>query len=145
MKTSEEIALIETTVPIIEKMGIKVVEFRPYFAKLKLPLERNANHIGVIYAGSLFSLGEVAGGAIFLAAFDKTLFVPIVKQVDIRFRRMAMTDVTVEVAMAQSEAVRITAIAEREGKADFQLTLEIKDENGVVCSIVNGTWQIRKW
>ena len=145
MKTSEEIALIETTVPIIEKMGIKVVEFRPYFAKLKLPLERNANHIGVIYAGSLFSLGEVAGGAIFLAVFDKTAFVPIVKQVDIRFRRMATTDVTVEVAMAQSEAVRITAIAEKEGKADFQLTLEIKDENGVVCSIVNGTWQIRKW
>ena len=145
MTTSEEITLIETAVPIIEKMGIKVVEFRPNYARLKLPLEGNTNHIGVIYAGSLFSLGEVTGGAIFLAAFDRTRFLPIVKQVDIRFRRMAKTDVTVEVAMAREDVERISATAEKEGKADFDLTLEIKDEEGVVCSIVNGTWQIRKW
>lgn len=144
MTTAEDIALIETTVPIIEKMGLKVVELRRNYAKLKLPIDQNTNHIGVIYAGSLFSLGEVAGGALFLAAFDKTVFLPIVKQVDIRFRRMAMTDVTVEVAMTQADVERISAIAEKEGKADFELALEIKDRSGEVCCIVNGTWQIRK-
>lgn len=135
---------IEKTIPIVEEMSLKVAEFKPYYAKLKLPLEPNVNHIGCIYAGSLFTLGEMAGGAIFHASFDNSIFIPIVKQISIRFRRMALTDVTVEVFLSEEEAEKIRQVAMKDGKADFDLSLEIKDAGNEVCSIVDGTWQIRK-
>ena len=144
MNHAEKVKIIEKTIPIVEKMGVKVVLFKPNRAKLMLPLALNVNHIGCIYAGSLFTLGEMAGGAIFHASFDSSVFFPIVKQLSIRFRRMALTDVTVEVILPEDEAERIKTVATAEGKADFELSLEIKDANDEVCSILSGTWQIRK-
>ncbi len=140
----EHIKLVEETIPIIQKMGIKVLEFRECYAKLMLPMDKNLNHIGIIYAGSLFTLGEISGGAIFNAAFDNKKFYPIVKDAAIRYKRMATTDVTVEVKMTEEEAEKISKQAENEGKADYSLNLEIKDANGEICCIVTGTWQIRK-
>jgi len=144
MDHAEKIRIIEKTIPIVEKMGVKVVLFKPNRAKLMLPLALNINHIGCIYAGSLFTLGEMAGGAIFHASFDSSIFFPIVKQLSIRFRKMALTDVTVEVILPEDEADRLKTAAKADGKADFDLSLEIKDANDEVCSILNGTWQIRK-
>jgi hypothetical protein len=97
-----------------------------------------------MYAGSLFTLGEFAGGAIHLVSLDFTKFVPIVKEVRIRFRRPAMTDVVMEVTMTEEEAKRLESEAEKNGKADYQLNLELKDLNGGTVAEVGGTWQIRK-
>jgi len=144
MDSKDPVAIIEKTIPIVEKMGVKVVGFRPNYAKLMLPMANNINHIGCIYAGSLFTLGEMAGGAIFHASFDNSIFIPIVKQLSIRFRKMALTNVTVEVMLPTEEAERIKTMAMADGKADFDLSLEIKDASDEVCSILNGTWQIRK-
>lgn len=144
MANYEAITRIEKSIPIVEKMGVKVVDFKSNYTKLKLPFENNVNHIGVIYAGSLFTLGELAGGAIFQACFDNTIFFPIVKNVSIRFRRMATTDVTVEVVMQPEEVAQIEKETLEKGKSNFDLNLEIKDEQGEVCSTLNGTWQIRK-
>jgi acyl-CoA thioesterase FadM len=97
----------------------------------------------MMYAGSLFTLGEIAGGAIHTVSVDVTRLFPIVKEVSIRFRRPAMTDVTVEVELTAEEAARIEAAALNAGKADFALNLELKDANDEVVSTVAGTWQSR--
>jgi thioesterase domain-containing protein len=143
-KRKECIAIMEDGIPIVQKTGIKVLEFRERYAKLLLPFEKNVNHVGIIYAGSLFTLGDMAGGAIYHAAFDNKKFYPIVKDVSIRFKRMATTDVTIEVSMSEADAKKIATQAENEGKADFSLNLEIKDVKGETCCIVTGTWQLRK-
>jgi thioesterase domain-containing protein len=130
-------------VEAIARTGIRIVALSDRYAKMLMPLEGNVNHVGMMYAGSLFTLGEIAGGAIHTVAVDVTKLVPIVKEVSIRYRRPAMTDVTVEVAMSAEEASRIQAEALEKGKADFALDLELKDANGEVVSIVGGTWQSR--
>jgi acyl-coenzyme A thioesterase PaaI-like protein len=56
------------SVPILEAMGIRVVEVRPGFAAAELPPEPNVNHFGVTYAGSLFSVAEMLGGLLALAS-----------------------------------------------------------------------------
>jgi hypothetical protein len=66
-----------------------------------------------------------------------------VKEINIRFRRPAMTDVTMEVELSAEEASRIQAEALEKGKADYGLKLELEDANGEVVSIVEGTWQVR--
>jgi len=132
-------------VPGIERTGLKVLELRDRYAKALMPLnEGNTNHVGIMYAGSLFTLGEFCGGIIHLVSMDFTKFVPIVKEVSIRFRRPARTDITVEVAMSEQEAKRLEAEAEEKGKADFELSLELKDQNGETVAEVGGVWQIRK-
>jgi len=132
------------SVPGIERTGLQVLELRDRYAKALMPLEGNTNHVGIMYAGSLFTLGEFSGGAIHLVSMDFTKFFPIVKEVNIRFRRPALTDITMEVTMTEQEAARLEAEAEEKGKADYELMLELKDQNGETVAEVSGVWQIRK-
>jgi thioesterase domain-containing protein len=131
-------------IPAIKRTGLTITDMSERYVKMTMPLAGNANHIGMMYAGSLFSIGEISGGVIHGASFDTEKYVPIVKEVSIRFRRPALTDVTLEVTMTKEEADRIVKEAAEKGKADFVLNLEIKDAGGEVVSIVSGTWQIRK-
>ena len=133
------------SVPGIERTGLQVLELRERYAKALMPLnEGNINHVGIMYAGSLFTLGEFSGGIIHLVSMDFTRFIPIVKQVSIRFRRPARTDITMEVSMSEQDAKRLEAEAEKNDKADFELNLELKDDSGETVAEVIGTWQIRK-
>ncbi len=135
---------VETGVEGIKRTGIKALAMRDRYVKILMPLAGNVNHVGTMYAGSLFTIGECMGGAIYGAAFDTQRFVPIVKEITIRFRRPAVTDVTLELEMGEEEVERIQQEAEEKGKADFTLDLDLKDTNGEVVSIVHGIWQIRK-
>ena len=135
--------LIVGAVEAIKRTGLRVVCLRDRYAKMLMPLEGNVNHVGMMYAGSLFTLGEIAGGAIYVVSFDMTRLFPIVKEVKIRFRRPATTDVIMEVELSAEEASRIQAEALEKGKADYVLNLELEDAEGEVVSIVEGTWQVR--
>ncbi len=134
---------IETGIEGIRRTGIRVLECRPNFLKLLMPLEGNTNHIGIMYAGSLFTIGEISGGAVFGVAFDYTKYIPIVKEVNIRFRRPVVTDVTLDITMDQEKADAIQRETDRNGKADFTMDLEIKDAGGETVAKVHGIWQCR--
>ncbi len=135
--------MLESTVKIIEKMGIRIVEMQDRHVKVMLPYEPNINHIGSVYAGSLFSVGEYIGGPLYFASFDTTRFYPIVKAVNIQFKRMAVTDMTVEATLSKADVDAIQAEAEAKGKADWKMNLEIKDQAGTVCCLLQGVWQLR--
>jgi thioesterase domain-containing protein len=137
--------MLEKAVPIIEKTGVKIIGLKDRYAKIVMPFETNINHIGIMYGGSLFILAEFSGGVIYYVSFDSSKFFPIVKEVSIRYRRPAMTDVTLEVALEEEEVQEIQEAADREGKKDWVMDLELKDANGEVCSVVHGTWQLRKF
>lgn len=142
-KYQVHIGMLESTVKIIEKMGIRIVEMQDRHVKVMLPYEPNINHIGSIYAGSLFSVGEYIGGPMYFASFDTTRFYPIVKSVNIQFKRLAVTDMTVEATLSKAEVDAIQAEAEAKGKADWKMDLEIKDQAGTVCCLLQGVWQLR--
>jgi len=144
-KYQEHVEMLSTIVKIIEKMGIRIVEMRDRYVKVLLPLEPNVNHIGTIYAGSLFSAGEYIAGPIFVASFDYTKFYPIVKAINIQFCRPATTDVTVEVTLSEAEAEAIQREVEAKGKADWKMDLEVKNQTGEICCLLQGVWQLRKW
>jgi len=135
---------IEKGIGIISCTGIRVAECRDRYVKLMMPIEKNKNHIGIMYAGSLFIIGEVSGGAIFGTSFDYTRYYPVAKEVSIRFRRPALSDVSLEVEMSEERVTEIQGRVEEEGKADFRLDLEINDISGETVSLIQGTWQLRK-
>ncbi|MEO0492234.1 MAG: YiiD C-terminal domain-containing protein [Actinomycetota bacterium] len=100
------------SVPMAAQTRVEVVEAERGRVVLRMPLEGNGNHIGTMYAGALFALCEFPGGTLFSTTFDASRYYPIVKGVDISFRRFAGTDITVEASMSEEEAVRIAAAAD---------------------------------
>ena len=80
----------------------------------------------------------------FLTTFDVARFYPVLKAMNIRFRRPAFTDVTVDVALTEDEAQRIAREAEQTGKAEFTLTVAVRDAQDRVVAETEGVYQLRK-
>jgi thioesterase domain-containing protein len=143
-KYRDAVYLLAESVPIIGKTGARIESLTDRHAKIVMPLEPNINHIGIMYGGSLFILAELSGGVIWYVSFDHTRFYPIIKEVTIKYRRPATTDVSLEVGLSEADAMDIQEAADREGKKDWTMDLELKDAQGEVVSLVRGTWQLRK-
>lgn len=143
-KFQDQVKMLEEIVKIVGKMGIRIVEMQDRHVKVILPLEPNINHIGTMYAGSLFTLGEYLGGPIFFASFDFTKYYPIVKALAIQYKRPATTDVTVEMTLSEEQVAAVQQEADEKGKADWKMDLELKDQAGTVCCLMQGVWQMRK-
>jgi hypothetical protein len=62
----------------------------------------------------------------------------------IQYRRPATTNVTVEASLSEEAVEAIQKEADEKGKADWKMDLEIKDESGQVCCLVQGVWQMRR-
>jgi len=148
MAISEEyrdiVGYLEKAIGIIEKMGMRILDFQARSVKIMLPKKPNVNHIGTVYAGSLFSLADYTGGVLFYASFDHRKYYPLLKEITMTFKSPATTDMTVEASMTPGEAERLIKMAEDTGKADWVMNLELKDEQGKTCCAVNGNFQMRK-
>ena len=140
----ELVGYLERAIKIIEKMGMRILDFKKQSVKIMLPKEPNINHIGTVYAGSLFSLADFAAGVLFYSAFDLRKYYPLLKEVTITFKRPATTDITVETSIPPEQAEGIKKIADETGKADWTLDLEVKDEQGNVCCIAHANLQMRR-
>ena len=145
MKLTTEMmkSFIEKPFDFVERMGLRVIELEPRSVKLSVPLQGNENHIGTMYAGALFTIAEIPGGALFLTTFDVSRFYPVIKEMTIRFIKPAKTDVTIEMVMSVSEAKRIVSEAEKNGKAEYILEGEIKDTDEEVVAVSRGIYQVR--
>ena len=140
----EEIrAFVERPFAFVERTGLRAVELEPRRVRLAMPLAGNENHIGIMYAGALFTLAEVPGGALYLTTFDVSRYYPIVKEMNIRFRRPAATDISVELSITEDEVQTIQSEAAEVGKADFVLETELKDTSGTVVALSRGIYQLR--
>ena len=136
---------IEKPFAFVERIGLKALELKPNHVKLAAPIAGNENHIGGMYAGALFTLAEIPGGALFLTTFDVSKFYPIIKEMTIRFVAPAKTDVTIEMYLSKEEASHIEAEARENGKADYVLEGEVKDASGVVVAVSKGLYQLRAY
>jgi len=136
---------IEKPFAFVERIGLKALELKPNHVKLVAPIAGNENHIGGMYAGALFTLAEIPGGALYLTTFDVSNFYPIIKEMTIRFVAPAKTDVTVEMYLPKEKASRIEAEARENGKADYVLEGEVKDASGVVVAVSKGLYQLRAY
>jgi thioesterase domain-containing protein len=126
--------------PFVERMGLELLHVERGRAVLKVPFEPNINHVGMVYAGALFTVAEVPGGVLFASAFDISRFYPIVGDMSIRFAKPAMTDCIVDARMSDEEIDRVTADLEANGKAKYVLEQEVRDANDVVVATTSATY-----
>lgn len=126
--------------PFVERSGLTLLHAERGRAVVRMPLEGNVNHVGMMYAGALFTAAEIPGGTVFASAFDMSRFYPIIGELSIRYTRPASGDVTVEVVMSDAEIERVTAELEDKGRSKFVLETEITDDDGNVVAKTAGTY-----
>lgn len=134
--------LIGISIPFTRRNHFKVVEMRTGYLKAVIRLRGNKNHIGTMYAGAMFLLAEVPGGIVSLFEFGSGYF-PILKELKMCYLLPATSDLTIEVSMTQAELDAIRQTADEKGKSDFTLTLDLKDDKGVVVAQSVGLYQLR--
>ncbi|GAA4425871.1 PaaI family thioesterase [Actinokineospora soli] len=136
-------AALEHLVPQAHRMGVRAVEVAPGRVVCRVPLEGNGNHLGTIYAGVLFTVAEVLGGALCMPSFDLARFYPVVKSLRIDFRKPARSDVLAETSLPEDRIAEIAKTAEEHGKAEFTLHATLTDADGIVVAATEGVYQLR--
>ncbi len=134
---------LEHTIPIAHKMGLRFTHIESGHVTAEVPFEGNGNHFGAMYAGVLFTVGEIVGGPLAMATFDMSSYFPLVKGLTIEFLKPASTTVTSSTRLDLDEAAKLQAVADETGKAEFQLISEIHDASGTLVARTTGTYQIR--
>jgi len=135
--------LTEEQIAFVQRSGLKAEMLEAGHVRLRMPLAGNQNHIGSMYAGALFTLAEIPGGALFLTSFDAQRFYPIVKEMNLRFRRPASGDIWVEAHLTAEEIQQLQKQATELGKAEYVLQLQLTDESGEVVVESRGLYQLR--
>lgn len=135
--------LTEEQIAFVQRSGLKAEVLEPGYVRLLMPLAGNQNHIGSMYAGALFTLAEIPGGALFLTSFDAQRFYPIIKEMNLRFRRPATGDIRVEARLEAEEIRRLQQQATDNGKAEYLLQLQLTDDSGEVVAESRGVYQLR--
>ncbi|MVW74607.1 YiiD C-terminal domain-containing protein [Pseudomonas xionganensis] len=135
--------LTEEQIAFVKRSGLKAELLEPGHVRLCMPLAGNQNHIGSMYAGALFTLAEIPGGALFLTSFDAQRFYPIIKEMNLRFRRPATGDIRVEARLDADEVLRLQKQVTEQGKAEYVLQLQLTDDSGEVVAESHGLYQLR--
>lgn len=130
-------------IEFVSRTGFQMLKTEKDGIKLMMPLKPNVNHVGTMYAGALFTLAEMMGGVTYMVYMFNPKVFPIVKGLNIKFTKPARTDIFVEYKMDQAEGERLLAECLEKGKANYNISLELKDETGLVVGVTEGFYQIR--
>jgi len=143
LSVEEVTSALHALVPRMGEMGFAITSLTPGRVVAEVGMDGNANHLGTMYAGTLFGVAELLGGVICYPSFDLARFYPTVKSLTIDFRRPATTAVRAEAALTDDVIERIRDRAESTGKAEFVLDAVITDASGQLVATTRGTYQLR--
>ena len=137
-------AFIEESIPWVKAGGLTAELLEERHIILKIPKERHVNHVGTVYAGSTFMLMEIAGAALAASTYGLGRFIPLNKEMTIRYKKPATTDIFCELTISEEEAAEKIKPIEEKGKGIWPLEMEAKDETGVVVATSSCNYYLKK-
>jgi len=136
--------LLEGTIPWVRDSGLTAEVLEERHAVLRIPRDRHLNHVGIVYAGSLFMLMEIAGAALFACTYPLGRYIPINKEMTIRFVRMGTTDILCDLTISPEKAAEMIRSIDERGKGEWILEMDCKDTEGNVVAVSTCTYYIKK-
>lgn len=88
------------------------------------------NHVGTAYAGSIFTMAEIARGNLFSCTYGQD-YVPVLKAVEVRYLKPTKHDLVVDIALTEEEAAEKIQLAAERGRGDYFLDISVMDSEGV--------------
>lgn len=136
MDTAQIKHFAEESIGIVKQMGVKLLELEPGRVVMQMPLlPGNVNHFKTMYAGVQFTLAEVMGGALMMATFDVSEYIPIVGKFEITFIKPATTALTAELKLSDDQVVDVNQQLNDNNRAQFETSTELVDQKGKVCAV----------
>jgi acyl-coenzyme A thioesterase PaaI-like protein len=126
--------LIEGTIPWVKDSGLSAEVLEERHVVLRLPKDRHLNNVGVVYAGSLFMLMEIAGAALFACTYPLGKYIPVNKRMDIEFLNMGVTDILCELSLTEEKAREMLRPIDEKGKGEWMLEMDCRDTEGTVIA-----------
>ena len=119
MDVNEIQQLINEKVPAAGFFGLEVEDVEEGHVRLRMPFARPAeNHLGIVYAGAIFSLAEIAGGVVMLSVFDTSEVTLIIRRLEIDFVRPSRRDLFCNVQLPEALVDEARANIAAQGNAD---------------------------
>lgn len=132
-------------VPMVGTLSIRFDELTRQRAVLTLPDQREYhNHVGGLHAGAMFTLAETASGAIVLGNFGHRMgdATPLAVESTIRYRRLAMGDITATAVMDR-DPNDVIAELDAGQRPEFTIVVTLSDADGTVTGEMTILWTLR--
>jgi acyl-coenzyme A thioesterase PaaI-like protein len=138
--------MLSTVVPFNRHIGLEVLEVGAGSASVRLPEAPHLlNHVGTQHASALFSVAEAAsGGAVGGALADIiTSVTPLARSAQITYLKPARGPITA-IARLDEELESLRVELEAQGRADFAVTVDLEDAQGLKVAEMTVAWYVRK-
>jgi acyl-coenzyme A thioesterase PaaI-like protein len=137
---------LQQAIPFNNHIGLEVLEVADGRGVVRLPAEPSLqNHVGSQHAGALFSAGEAASGAAFVGAFAEHMggLTPLARRATIEYRKLARGPITATGTLSDERSSLLEKL-ESEGKVEFQVDVELADEDGTAVAQMSVDWHVRR-
>lgn len=126
--------VLHSMVPMLGSMGIEVVDVAYGRVRTRLPLAaQNGNHIGTVYAGVLFSFLEATGGALVLASFDVSRYIPVIVEGTVRFVRPVTSTIDCDLSLSTEEIDLVHRALDEDPRSSWTLAATAVTGGRVAC------------
>lgn len=120
-----------SVIPFTSKLGMQVEEARQGYVRMVLPFDAtNANHVGSLHAGAIFTLLETAAGLALVSALGELAMRVLVTGAKISYSRKIIGKAIVVAEIPPELVERVTMEIAAQGKAFFSYTVRVVDEAG---------------
>jgi acyl-coenzyme A thioesterase PaaI-like protein len=137
---------LQEAIPFNKHLGLEVVEIAEGRGVVRLPDDGKLhNHVGSQHAGGLFSAGEAASGAAFVSVFAEHMgnLTALARSAEIDYKKLAKGPITATGTFG-SDAGDLLEQIESDGKVEFPVEIEMKDEDGQVVASMSVRWHVRR-
>jgi acyl-coenzyme A thioesterase PaaI-like protein len=140
--------IMTQAVPFNRVLELQFVAVEPERAEVVLPeAPERLNHVGTIHAAAQFGLGEAASGAMVMGAFADLQgegYVPLAASAQIAYRKPSKGDLRAVATLSAAEQARVRADVETNGKARFNVPVQLLDAQGAVTTKITVEWALIK-
>ncbi len=133
-----------TGVPIIDRLGLKLLERWPDGLLLRLPAgPDNLNHLGSLYAGAIFSFAEAAAALTLASVFAEYALLPVVAGSRINYGLPGLSDLQCEIRVTEADQARIRAQLASDKRAAYTASVQLRDAHGAEVATVELDFLLR--
>ncbi len=138
---------LDGAIPFNKHLGLKVEEIAEGRGVVRLPDRKTLhNHVGSQHAGGLFAAGEAASGAAFVSVFAERMgdLIALAKSAEIDYQKLAEGPISATGTLDQDVTELMSTLDGEDGKVEFPVEVEMKDEDGQVVATMTVQWHVRK-
>ncbi len=115
----------------VNKANIEIEIMEERHVRAILPVDPlHLNHVGTVYAGSMFVFAEALGGSLFTCTYGDE-YIPVLKAVEVHYLKPATSDLVFDLSLTEQEAEEKIALAAERGRGDYFLDIPLYDKSGV--------------